>query len=204
MENHLSIGFAFKISIEPRNKDFNLKLYKEIFLKSISKYLDLSLYDIKMFRNELYITINKEVFEANIHQFLIETYPFLKANVFMKKFLKSFNRKELTMEDIDKQKFPVKLKQKIERKVPYIKVDINDQKEEFINEFYPRNPLENILYDELDKYIKDIRKQVLIFINYCTLWKNTAESKYEETLKILNILSKKNIENPLGKILFFY
>lgn len=201
MENHLSIGFALKISIEPRSKEFNPKLYKEIILKSISKYLDLSLYDIKTAGNRLYLIINKESFEENIHAFLIETYPYFKANVFMKRFLKSYNKKELTSNDIDKQKFPIKLVQKNEGEVPYIKVDINNRKEDFINVFNPKNPLEYMIYDELDKHIKDIRKRALIFINYCTLWENTED---KETLKILNILSKKAIKNPLKNIVFFY
>lgn len=215
MGRYLALGIATTIYVEKNknslysSKNFNLNKNKNKIINEMNKFLDMSKYHCVENVDSLYFRMGRKHFNDNIYALLKELKPIINCDrMFFGEFF-GYN-KEMTIEEVIKQKYKIKLDIYDET----YHFDNEHQKENLLNEFYIEcnGETTNERYSPFEApacwlFDGELSDRVRVSFGYMLIWCDW--NKYvgeDETpmLKLLNTFSRNYFHNPLSKNILFY
>jgi len=200
MGRYLAVGVSTTIKItktknEWGNFEENIDLEKEKnnILQELNKLLDVSKYKVKYDDKRIYLELEPEHYNNNIHDLLQELTSLLNINYFTFDFMEEIKnfKKELT-----KEKYPIQIKR---NKEGVLYEEYTNSKENFV----PFQDPSYFLFQS-GKY----KWGLTLDIWYIPLWIHIDKFGFSESeevvIKLLNIMLKKCLKSTLSKNILFY
>ena len=190
MGQYLVGGIATRFQITNK-RSFDLIKNKDEILKSLSKIIDISIYNVEEHIDRIELIIKKEIFEDNIHKLIKEISPIMNTKIY---FFDSLYNEEVNIKSFNKEEYPITL---------------NIYEDKFYlngGEITESNCYPDYSYMLLRDDESGLMYNIKVNMKLINIWIDPSiiDEYPLGTINVLNKLTSKSFKNCLSKSIFFY